>query len=176
MAVLPRPVTMMMFWMPEWRASSTPYWMRGLSTSGSISLGCALVAGRNRVPSPAAGKTALRTFGIIRTIVRGDSELAEKIGGGELERIAGKHEGGNVLQAEPGVDGKSFRHGVDDPDVGDAPRTVFFEFLHQAGMTIVVGENLDGGQRGPVGDAAFRGLRENGKVGDAIHIGSALQA
>src|SRR5690606_10092723 len=33
----------------------------GLSTSGSISLGCALVAGRNLVPQPAAGKTALRT-------------------------------------------------------------------------------------------------------------------
>src|SRR5262249_17977686 len=36
--------------------------MIGLSTSGSISFGCALVAGRNRVPSPAAGKTALRTL------------------------------------------------------------------------------------------------------------------
>src|ERR1700754_2663832 len=36
--------------------------MIGLSTSGSISLGCAFVAGRNRVPRPAAGKTALRTF------------------------------------------------------------------------------------------------------------------
>src|SRR4029453_17273109 len=34
----------------------------GLSTRGSISLGCALVAGRKRVPSPAAGITALRTF------------------------------------------------------------------------------------------------------------------
>src|ERR1022692_4847856 len=36
--------------------------MIGLSTMGSISFGCALVAGRKRVPSPAAGKTALRTF------------------------------------------------------------------------------------------------------------------
>jgi hypothetical protein len=35
--------------------------MMGLSTSGIISLGWALVAGRNRVPSPAAGKTALQT-------------------------------------------------------------------------------------------------------------------
>src|SRR5881394_1504277 len=65
MAVFPRPVTMMMFWTPEWIASSTPYWIKGLSTSGSISLGCALVAGRNRVPSPAAGKTALRIFAFI---------------------------------------------------------------------------------------------------------------
>src|SRR5882724_5837639 len=36
--------------------------MMGLSTMGDISLGCALVAGRKRVPRPAAGKTALRTF------------------------------------------------------------------------------------------------------------------
>src|SRR6185312_12960410 len=59
---LPRPVTMMMLSMPESSASSTPYWIMGLSTSGSISLGCALVAGRKRVPSPAAGNTALRTL------------------------------------------------------------------------------------------------------------------
>src|SRR5215813_4141102 len=53
----------MLIWShPAAIASSTPYWMMGLSTIGSISLGCALVAGRNRVPKPAAGKTALRTF------------------------------------------------------------------------------------------------------------------
>src|SRR5690349_14151228 len=45
---------------PDCTASSTPYWMIGLSTRTSISLGCALVAGRKREPSPAAGKTALR--------------------------------------------------------------------------------------------------------------------
>src|SRR6478736_1031793 len=62
MAVLPRPVMMMIWSQPAASASSTPYWMMGLSTSGSISFGIALVAGRKRVPSPAAGKTALRTF------------------------------------------------------------------------------------------------------------------
>jgi hypothetical protein len=36
--------------------------MMGLSTRGSISLGWALVAGRNLVPNPAAGNTALRTL------------------------------------------------------------------------------------------------------------------
>src|ERR1700754_842838 len=46
---------------PAATASSTAYWMTGLSTSGSISFGCAFVAGRKRVPQPAAGKTALRT-------------------------------------------------------------------------------------------------------------------
>jgi hypothetical protein len=35
--------------------------MAGLSTSGSISFGMALVAGKNRVPSPAAVMIALRT-------------------------------------------------------------------------------------------------------------------
>jgi hypothetical protein len=32
-----------------------------LSTTGSISFGIAFVAGRNRVPNPATGSTALRT-------------------------------------------------------------------------------------------------------------------
>src|ERR1700688_279706 len=60
-AFFPRPVTIIMFSIPEATHSSTTYWINGLSTTGSISLGCALVAGRNRVPSPAAGRTALRT-------------------------------------------------------------------------------------------------------------------
>src|SRR5947207_4743498 len=45
---------------PAARAYSTAYWIRGLSTTGSISLGLALVAGRNRVPRPATGNTAVR--------------------------------------------------------------------------------------------------------------------
>src|SRR6516162_10148187 len=47
--------------MPLAMASSTPYWIVGLSTRGSISFGWALVTGKNRVPRPAAGKIALRT-------------------------------------------------------------------------------------------------------------------
>src|SRR6185437_503627 len=61
MAVLERPVTKMNCSMPAACASSTAYWMSGLSTTGSISFGMALVAGRNRVPNPPTGKTALRT-------------------------------------------------------------------------------------------------------------------
>jgi len=34
------------------------YWIAGVSTIGSISFGCALVAGKKRVPKPAAGITA----------------------------------------------------------------------------------------------------------------------
>ncbi len=59
---LPRPVTMMIDSTPDCTASSTTYWMSGLSTSGSISFGEAFVAGRKRVPRPAAGNTALRIF------------------------------------------------------------------------------------------------------------------
>ena len=44
---------------PAATASSTTYWIAGLSTTGSISFGIAFVAGRNRVPRPAAGITAL---------------------------------------------------------------------------------------------------------------------
>src|SRR5438046_842794 len=47
--------------MPAAFASSTTCWITGRSTTVSISLGTALVAGRNRVPRPATGKTAFRT-------------------------------------------------------------------------------------------------------------------
>ena len=46
----PRPVTMPISDSPASSASSTPYWISGLLTIGSISLGMALVAGRKRVP------------------------------------------------------------------------------------------------------------------------------
>src|SRR6187549_2736272 len=69
-ACLPRPVMMMMSESPARTASSTTYWIAGVSSTGSISLGCALVAGRNRVPSPAAGMTAFRTF-VIAPPLRG---------------------------------------------------------------------------------------------------------
>src|SRR5882724_6648198 len=48
--------------MPASLASSTTYWISGLSTMVNISFGIALVAGRTRVPRPATGKTALRIF------------------------------------------------------------------------------------------------------------------
>src|SRR6266496_4648218 len=51
-----------MSWIPAPTACSITYWRAGLSTTGSISLGCDLVAGRNRVPRPAAGMTAFFTF------------------------------------------------------------------------------------------------------------------
>jgi hypothetical protein len=43
--------------------------MSGLSTTGSISFGIALVAGKNRVPRPATGSTALRTRFLVELIV-----------------------------------------------------------------------------------------------------------
>src|SRR4029077_1528996 len=46
--------------MPAAAASSTAYWISGLSTTGSISFGLAFVAGRKSVPRPATGKTAVR--------------------------------------------------------------------------------------------------------------------
>ncbi len=73
MARLVRPVTTSRSVRPAAAASSTTYWMAGLSTTGSISFGVALVAGRNRVPSPAAGMTALvraRSTVMSRTLTR----------------------------------------------------------------------------------------------------------
>ncbi len=46
--------------MPAATASWTTYWITGRSTMVIISLGIALEAGRQRVPKPATGSTALR--------------------------------------------------------------------------------------------------------------------
>src|SRR5207302_8785559 len=80
----PPPVTRMTSSIPEATASSTPYWMVGLSTSGSISFGCALVTGRKRVPNPAAGKTALRT---------GGTPTSQNVSGGRVREGAGRPAG-----------------------------------------------------------------------------------
>src|SRR5258706_12518273 len=62
MARLLRPVTKIISVIPAAAASSTAYWISGLSTIGNISFGLALVTGRNRLPRPATGNTALVTL------------------------------------------------------------------------------------------------------------------
>ena len=62
MADLFRPVTKINSSIPAAAASSTAYWINGLSTTVSISFGKALVAGKNRVPSPPTGKIAFLTI------------------------------------------------------------------------------------------------------------------
>ncbi len=74
--------------MPAWTASSTTYWMAGLSTTGSISLGWALVAGRKRVPSPAAGMTALVTDGFMRALYDGLAGSGLKLRSGFARRAS----------------------------------------------------------------------------------------
>ena len=56
-------MTRMMLSTPEATASSTPSLNDRLVDERQHFFGCALVAGRKRVPRPAAGKTALRTMG-----------------------------------------------------------------------------------------------------------------
>src|SRR5437870_5098466 len=86
--------------MPARTASSTTYWMVGLSTSGIISLGCALVAGRNRVPSPAAGKTPLRTFtrriSSLTRADRGPGLAIERVLDGPAQLVLGLEAPGGV--------------------------------------------------------------------------------
>src|SRR5690554_1962434 len=66
MADLPLRVTRMIWVKPAAAASSTTCWITGLSTTGSISLGMALLAGRTRVPRPATGIiTLFSTLGFL---------------------------------------------------------------------------------------------------------------
>src|SRR5690625_2004353 len=58
---------------PAALASSSAYWIKGLSTTGSISFGIDLVAGRKRVPRPATGNTALWILLLIKPPVPGEA-------------------------------------------------------------------------------------------------------
>src|SRR5436190_14116401 len=71
MASFPFDMTMTSLSRPELRASSIPYCRIGRSTSGSISFGMTLVAGKKRVPKPAQGKTQVRRF-ILRIYIGGE--------------------------------------------------------------------------------------------------------
>ena len=62
MDLFPRPVIIIISVIPLATASSTMYWMQGLSTIGSISFAVDFVAGKNLVPSPAAGMIAFLIF------------------------------------------------------------------------------------------------------------------
>src|SRR5580704_5344677 len=69
----PSPVTSRTSFSPAEAASSTTYWMAGLSTTGSMTLGVTFVAGRNLVPRPATGMTALLTVAdvaMVKTLTR----------------------------------------------------------------------------------------------------------
>src|ERR1700738_4907080 len=90
MTPLLRPVTKMKCSMPASLASSTTYWISGLSTMVSISFGIALVAGRTRVPRPATGKTALRIFMRYRGAIggRAESEVRTLVAGLHLRTKA----------------------------------------------------------------------------------------
>ena len=59
---------MMISLMPASTNSSTTYWIIGLSISGNISFGMALVCGKNRVPKPAAAMIALVGFLIFQLL------------------------------------------------------------------------------------------------------------
>ncbi len=70
--------------------------INGLSTTGSISLAVALVAGRNRVPGKATGRTALRK-GLITT----SSPVLPKSGWRSVGGSEHCRQGGNVAFAPP---------------------------------------------------------------------------
>src|SRR6266702_2754771 len=76
--------------MPAAIASSTAYWISGLSTIGSISFGLALVAGRKRVPRPATGKTAFVTFSMCVPCVLWFGMRAGAGGSARMQRQSGR--------------------------------------------------------------------------------------
>ncbi len=80
---------------PASAASAATSSMPGVSTTGSNSLGTVLVAGRNRVPNPAAGTTAVRGIGTRgRVIVHTLTSLAWlNLARSTLRRLCGACDG-----------------------------------------------------------------------------------
>src|SRR5713101_8523020 len=76
--------------------------MTGLSTTGSISLGTALEAGRKRVPRPAAGITALRTRVTNEQLLfRSRSALRQVARVGSLRPTSAPAQAGAPANAQP---------------------------------------------------------------------------
>src|ERR1039457_3415711 len=101
---------------PAATASSTTYWIAGLSTTGSISLGVAFVAGRKRVPRPAAGTTAFVTAPVSGMLVT----LAAAVG--RTPRGLANLEGCVMDRDLPGAPGAPGVPGAQDaPGAPDVP-------------------------------------------------------
>ena len=75
---LPRLVMISISVIPAATASSTMYWIAGLSTRGNISFGIAFDAGSTRVPSPAAGITAFLTA-MLKSPLNGIVHVVNKV-------------------------------------------------------------------------------------------------
>src|SRR4051812_3418162 len=134
---------------PARTASSTTYWIAGLSTTGSISFGVALVAGRNRVPSPAAGMTAFRTGALMRSTltrirVRGLRDHPPLIASGRLCRVEGLVRGPHERshgRAVHGEDSDTYRHRHRQFDITGAERLTphrFTDALRDVSGTVAV--------------------------------------
>src|SRR6185436_12678796 len=90
--------------MPASLASSTTYWISGLSTMVNISFGIALVAGRTRVPSPATGNTALRIFmGSRGPCYREKQKMRNVLRLHVDSRFAAANKGGCVMIVKPAL-------------------------------------------------------------------------
>src|SRR5229473_6136720 len=102
MARLPRPVITSTSRNPARTASSTTYWIEGLSTTGSISLGWLFVAGRNRVPIPAAGITAFVTGVALLLTLRRYRRPRRRVRAPRRGRDAGHWRRGARARTRPG--------------------------------------------------------------------------
>src|ERR1700722_18741085 len=132
--------------------------MSGFSTTGSISLGCALVAGRNLVPSPAAGRTALRTrFGISDIPFLVCCHLTWRLHPVSIHRLADRFLKIEYFQAWSASFQPEYRR--EAPRIGG---TVRIRLPHRAGITMCrrLDQKISGNSTLSVANRAYgRGVR-----------------
>src|SRR5947208_14813006 len=121
-----RPVTNRICSMPFRTSSSTTYCTIGFRATGSISLGCDLVAGSRRVPTPATGTIALLITSRLywmegkekangRSGTVGAAAAADRADRLQVygRQVYGRHTGAALRPAAPGASGALFRRGAD---------------------------------------------------------------
>ena len=89
---------------PASAASAATSSMPGVSTTGSNSFGTVLVAGRNRVPNPAAGTTAVRGIGTRDGVIVHTLNLTSLVNSRrpQLRRLCGTYEWAVIVDAVAG--------------------------------------------------------------------------
>ena len=103
--------------------------------------------------------------------MNGFRRLKAEVGEGDLEGVLREVEGGDGVKSGGVVGVEGLHHRVNQPNVLDAPMAVFVELFEGFGEAVVGRGDLDGDQRGGIGNGLGGLLAgEDANVRDAVAV------